>query len=371
MKKILPILVLIVAAGACALLYYIQPEPDIVSPERPVTSIEIITVQPESIQLEVRSQGTVLPQTEIDLYSEVSGQIIEVSKNFRSGAAFKQGDALLKIDPIDYQAALATREAEVANAQLNLAREEALSEQAATDWQALGQGEASPLSLRLPQLAQAKAALKSAQALLEQAQQNLAKTSIRAPFDGRILSKNVDLGQYLSAAPTSPIARIYATHAAEVRLPITDREADFLRIDSDHPTSIALSIPNQDSLQTWSAQLDRLEATIDPSSRLLYAVAILENAFTGENPIRRGRFVEARIQGGITENAYSLPRYALRDSDTLYVLTSDNTLVTRTVKVLKSDQDQVVITDGLQAGDQIAISPIAYFVENMPVTVIP
>lgn len=370
MKIALPLFVLFIAGLITALFVMFQPEPELVAPDRPVTAVEVLHVQPETVQLHIRSQGTVLPETEIDLYAEVSGQIIEVAENFRTGASFKKGDVLLRIDAIDYEATVAGREAEVATAALNLAREEALSEQASADWKAMGEGDASPLTLRKPQLEQAKAALKSAQALLEQAKQNLAKTELSAPFDGRILSKSVDLGQYLAAAPASTVARIYASDTAEIRLPLSQREISFLNVDTESKSKVALRNTNQIEVPNWTAQLDRIEATIDTSSRLLYAVAIIEDAFSGENPIRRGQFLEATIEGKTLEAAYSLPRYALRGSNTVYVLTDENRLQTRTVEVIKSDLEQVIIGKGLQPGDRVATSPIAYFVENMPVEVI-
>ena len=196
------------------------------APERALTRIKVITAQPETVQT-IRSQGTVLPTIESDLSVEVSGRIIEVSKNFRAGSYFKKGELLLSIERADYEAALAMREADLASARLTLAQEEALAAQALEDWQSMGSGEASALTLRKPQLAQAKAMVKSAEASVSQAERDLDRTRITAPYDGLVLSKNVDLGQYVVANPANPIARIYATELAEVRLPIALSDAVF------------------------------------------------------------------------------------------------------------------------------------------------
>lgn len=374
MKVLLPILILLAAGGATALLVVFKPEATEVAAERPIASVEVLTVQPESVQLTVRSQGTVLPRTESDLSAEVSGRIIEVADAFRAGGSFRQGDVLLKIDPADYEAAVAASRAELANAELALAQEAALAEQAAADWTALGQGEASDLTLRKPQLAQAKAAIESARANLKRAERDLARTELTTLFDGRVLRTAADLGQYVSAAPATPVARIFATDRAEIRLPITAREAERLDSNDHDPRSIMLQKANTPNSPTWTARVARIEATIDPDTRLLYVVAALDKPFEPTpkhpEPLRRGQFVTAEIQGRVLDEAYVLPRFALRGSNSVYVVTEANTLETRPVVIAQSDAEQVIITDGLTTGDRIALSPIAYYVENMPVEVI-
>jgi len=374
MKTILPILILLAAVGITTVLVIFKPDAAEVTPERPVTNVEVIEVQPESIQLTVKSQGTVLPRTESDLSAEVSGRIIEVADNFRPGGSFRTGDVLMKIDPADYEAAAANAAAELANAQLALAQEKAQAEQAAADWEALGDGEASDLTLRKPQLAQANARIASAEANLKRAQRDLARTELSAPFDGRVLSTSADLGQFISAAPASPIARIYATDRAEIRLPVTTREAELLEPKDRRQRFVRLQKANTPNSPTWIARFVRMEATIDPNSRLLYAVVEIEDPFAPNknNPkaLRRGQFVTAEIEGRGVSDAYVLPRYALRSSDTVYIVSEAGTLETRTVTIIKCDAEKAIITEGLKPGERVAISPVAYYIENMPVEVI-
>lgn len=373
MKILLPIIILMAGGIIGYFQFVLKSEPTIVAPERPITSVEVITVQPETIQLTVKSQGTLLPSTETDLIAEVSARIIEVANNFRAGNSFRKGDVLIRIDPADYKAATAARAAELANAELALAQEEALAAQAAADWEALGEGDASPLTLRTPQLKQANTMVNSAQAALEKAERDLDRTAIKAPYDGTVLTKNVDLGQYITANPANPIARIYATDRAEIRLPITETEANFLDHRTKRQRFVTLTLPNGAPSQKWQARLARIESNINPSSRLLYVVAELPKPFTESTQsatLRRGTFMEAEIEGRSIQNAYSLPRYALRGSHTVYIYTDDNTLVTRTVEILKSDAKQVIISTGLNPGERVAISPIAYYIEGMDAIVV-
>lgn len=386
MKLLAPFVILTAAIAFTVMLVILRPKPNEVAPERPTTKVEVMTVQAETVRLTVKSQGNLLPKIESQLAVEVSGRIIEMSPDFRAGGRFKEGDMLFRIDPSDYVATVAAREADLATARLSLAQEEALAEQAAADWAALGDGEASDLTLRRPQLAQAKALIKSASAALIQAERDLDRTTIRAPYDGLVLSKSVDLGQYVMANPANPVANIYATEVGEIRLPIALRKADFLNdpaVESSRVTLFldappgtpssnsatgTLSSSSAQKTRNWPARLTRFEATVDPSSRLIYAVAEVEKPF--ENGLRRGMFVEAEIEGKSLEAVYVLPRYALRGTDSIYLVTPENTLITRTVEILKTDAEEAILTAGIKPGDQVATSPIAYFVENMPVELI-
>lgn len=368
MKRLAPFLILLAAVGIAAVLYLLRPEPEEAAPERPATKVEVMTARPEAVRLTVKSQGTVLPKIETELAVEVSGRIIEMSPDFRAGGRFQEGDVLFRIDPADYEAAVAARAAELATAELSLAREEALAEQAAADWGALGEGEASGLTLRQPQLARARALIKSAEAALKQAERDLKRTEIRAPYDGRVLSKAVDLGQYVMANPAHPVARIYATGTAEVRLPLSQKEASFLQDPERGAGTVTLFAETPGGHRQWTARFVRFEATVDPSSRLIYAIAEIGNPF--ENGLRRGMFVEAEIEGRRLDSVFVLPRYALRGSESVYWLSPENTLVTRPVQIVKSDAEQAIISGGLEPGDQVVTSPVAYFVENMPVTII-
>ncbi len=362
----IPTLILLGFALIITLLLAFQPKPDTTVTERPIANIEILAVAPADVQLTVASQGTIIPKTESNLAIEVTGRILSIAPNFRPGGYFKKGDILLEIDPIDYKAAVAQRQSDLARAKLNYAQETALAKQAKADWEAIGKGKANPLTLRTPQLEVAKTTVASAQAALAQAKAALEKTQVRAQFDGRVLSKNVDLGQLVSPNTMSSAARLYATDYAEIRLPITERERSFLLDPHEQTTSVTLSSNGRE----WTGSLVRIEATIDVKSRLLYAVAEIEDPFDGETPMQRGLFVDATLKGKTIKGAYQIPSYALRGKDKVYILTSEGTLVTREIKLIKISDGVAVIRSGLNPGDQVATSPIAYFAEGMPANVI-
>ena len=122
----------------------------------------------------------------------------------------------------------------------------------------------------------AKAQVQSAQAALEKAKRDLERTVVSAPYDAYILHRHVDLGQYVSAAPATPVARIFQTEKAEIRLPITVEDALLLENPTEQKISVTLYRNTPEGRIEWTGQLARMEATIDPANRLIHAIAEIE-----------------------------------------------------------------------------------------------
>ncbi len=372
------ILILIITGFAAlfsSILIYFKPEAGKVVISQPVTEVKVVEVHPQNSRLTLKSQGSIMPVTETDLSVQVSGRVTEVSPNLRAGSFVKKGAPLIRIEDDDYKAVLAMREATLAGARLSLATEEALSDQALQDWKVIGKGKPSSLTLRRPQLEKAKAELKSAIAAVDRARRDLQRTVVRAPYDALVLSKNVNLGQIVSPAATGTIAKIFDPSKGEVRLPLSVEEFLHLNTTEESQSPVTLYRDTPDGRIQWPARLVRVEASIDPASRLIHAIAEMEAPFdqsTADHSLstKRGLFVRAEIEGRMLKNVYSLPRYALRTAGTVYIVTEQNTLVQRTVRVVKSDAQAVIIDRGLNPGDRVVTSPIAYFAENMAVQVI-
>ena len=216
-----------IAGGAAAWMILSRSEPEARIPEVPLPLVQVIDVELRDLTLTVTSQGTVSPRTESELVPEVAGRVIEVSPSFVSGGFFEAGELLLRIDPHDYRQAVVQAGSAVAQAELRLASEQAEADVARREWEELGEGgEPPPLTLREPQLAEAEAAVAAARAALLNAERNLERTEIRAPFAGRVRQKQVDVGQFVS--PGSPLGTVYAVDYAEIRLPLPDEELAFL-----------------------------------------------------------------------------------------------------------------------------------------------
>jgi RND family efflux transporter MFP subunit len=351
----------------------VEDQEEVIQP-RIVRAVEAI---PSSRQIKVISQGNVEPRVAIVLQAEVAGRIVEVSDNFVVGGFFKKGEVLIKIDPRDYELAVIRAEARVAEAVQRQRREKAEANQALKEWKELGTGEASPLVLREPQLLEAEARLKSAKADLAEARLRLERTQIRAPFDGRVTSKNFDIGQIVR--PGVGASGIYALDRLEIRLPLTDRQIALLdlplqsQVSSENFPKVTLETVFAGQVQKWSGQIIRTEGRIDTESRVLYAVArVNESLSAGPNgvPITVGMFVKAEIDGRFFDNVVSIPREAVRQDGTVLVVGTDSRLHFRPVEVLQATRDTSFVRLDVTADERICVSPIDTPTENMLVSVV-
>ena len=333
-------------------------------------AIDAMRVQPTAYPVIVRTEGTVEPRTASTLIPQVSGVIRSISPAFREGGFFERGDVLVTLDPKDYELAIASAEAQVAQAESALEQELAQAEVVKNDWKLLGK-KAPELGLRKPQIAAARAAVLSARAQLERARTDLERTRIRAPYSGQVLEKNVDVGQYV--APGTVLARIYATDYVEIRLPLSPRQLEYVDLpddfrgddaaDSPTPPEVTVLVQTGRSSWRWRGRLVRAEGAIDTRSRQLYVVAQVDDPYgrgpEGRPPLRIGQFVQAEIQGRTLDPAYVLPRAALREGDEVLIVGADNRLERRSVTVAWTDDQQAVITEGLTAGEIVNVTPLA------------
>ena len=180
--------ILLVAAIIIALLNAFKPEARKRAIPETVVRVDVITAQPSSYPILVNANGTVEAQTRGDLVAQIRGEIVAVSDNFNTGGTFKKGDVLIQLDQRDYRAALSQSLATLSQAEAAFSQEKANAKQAQLDWQRLGNTEPAPdLVLRKPQLTAARAQYNSAKAVVDGAELNLARTTITAPYDGRII----------------------------------------------------------------------------------------------------------------------------------------------------------------------------------------
>lgn len=380
LNRTLLIPLLVVAAGVAAAVVIVKARPETerqpAAPSAPV--VRVVETWPASVTLSVHSQGTVRPRTESTLVAQISGEILRVGNAFAEGGFFERGDLLVSIDRSDYELAVARADAQLAQAKLRLEQEEAQAAVAREEWADLGQGDPSPLTLREPQLAEAKAGVRSAESSLAQAQLNLERTTIRAPFSGRVRAKRADIGQFV--APGSPLADIFSIDAAEIRLPIAQDQLAFLDVPldgrpSDMVTDVFLSANLGSAPAQWRGRVVRTAGELDPRSRMYTLIAQVDDPYRRreDGPVLPvGLFVDARIVGRSVDDVFVLPRTALRDRSRVLTLGDENRLHFRSVELLRVQGDEIIISEGLEAGDRVCVSALETVVDGMrvePVTV--
>lgn len=357
-KFALPTAILLGAVMITAWLFVQRPVPAQKRPEPPVLLVDAIVAKLDSVRLQVHAQGRVTPRTETSLTGEVAGQIVEVLPQFVTGGFFRRGDVLVRIDDRTYLAEVKRSQAAVAAAETLITREQGLSNYALQDWRRLNPDkEATDLALRKPQLAEAKANLQSALADLERKEGDLARTVVRAPYDGMIRQKLADVGEYVNAV--TQLAVVFASDAGEIRLPLPGRDLPFVDLEAQPLVDFTANIGGTD--HHWRGKIVRTEGVFDERSQVLYAVAQVPNPYNqdGESwayPLRVGTFVEANIEGIRVDNVVVLPRSALRRDNRVWTIDSGNRLVPKTVSVLRTDASSVYINGGLEDGELVCLT---------------
>lgn len=332
------------------------------------------------IVLRVETQGEARPRTEIDLVPEVGGKIVYVSPNFIDGGLFKKGETLFRIDDSDFKIAVIRAESGVAQAEQLLAREIAEGEIARKDYDELGTGQPTALALRQPQRQQAEAALQAAQAEVEAANLRLNRTYVKAPFTGRVRSKNSDIGQFVS--PGFRLGRIFSTGVFEVRLPLTDADLAKLQLpiafsakSRDTAPIVKLSAQVAGKNQVWDARIMRTDSSFDTQTRSLSAIAEVEDPYgkgLSDNgmPLAPGLFISAAIDGVTYEDAIVIPRDGLRPDDMVYLSTEEGKGEIRKVSVIDTNSERAAIASGIDVGDLVILSPMEKSRVNMSLKII-
>ena len=417
LRIIAPLAVLAVCIGVAFLLIKTAPEAKRRAPQPVVPVVEVVEVRPVDYQIKVESQGNVMPHTQSTLVSEVAGRIIGVASNFRNGGFFTQDESLVEIDSAEYQLAAANSEAALAGVKARLAeletkaqnlkksqvietqhlelaerqfrRHSKLRKQGTVAQSALEQSEREYLlrkaslqdlenNLRLipAQRSLLQSELKLQQAQLDTARLNLARTRIGAPYAGRVLEKQVDIGQSVSKGTV--LATIYAVDYVEVRLPITDRQASFLTLPDGKQEAKANGLhviltAAGDRRHQWQGSILRSEGSIDTRTRQQFLVAQINDPYSastdGRPPLKIGQFVEAEIPGQVLKAVFILPREAVRANDEVLVITPDERIERRRLEVVWGDKQQVVVRSGLSAGERVSLTALPYAADGAQVKV--
>ena len=377
-RYVLPILILLAAGLGAFAIFISKPAPETRAPEFKPPLVRVHKVELQDVQLTVRSQGTVAPRTESQLVPEVWGRVLRVSPAFVVGGFFEEGDSLLEIDPHDYRQALVQARSQVAQARLRLAQQDAEAEVARREWVELGSGEATPLTLRQPQVEDARAALQAAEAGVEQAQRDLDRTVVKAPYAGRVRDKSVDVGQYVNRG--TAVATLYSVDAAEVRLPLPDSELAYLDLPLNYRgedaarrgPEVMLYAEFGGTVHRWVGRVVRTEAEIDPRSRMVHVVAQVDDPYGRDGnrpPLAVGMFVEAELRGHIARDVAVLPRQALHPGDVVWTVDEEDRLHFRDVNVFRAQGDRVLISSGLEPGERVCLSSLEAATDGMRVRV--
>ena len=365
-KKLKPLFILLGAFALSYLLWFLgQVQPDPVE-ELPPPDVIIEILTPKDFQVQISSNGTTTPLTQTVLTAEVGGEVIYRSKKFAEGASVIEGEILAKIDDTDLQLQYKNALLQLANAEVQYSLQLAEAEVAKEAWDKIGDGVASDLTLKKPQLKQAEAFLEVAKAQVSSAAKKLNKTEIIAPYAGRIQNVNIDLGTTI--IPGQPVGAMYTSSEIEITLAVKDNDLQFLSIPMDgrklnpsEQASVVIESFYKGKTQSWEGKLERVDGVIDPITRMINLIGVFKNDFieTDKPNLPIGLFVEAKIDGITLKNIFEIPINSISKDNEVYIVDKDNQLELRKLTVLKKYSEFVIIKDGLKAGERIVTSKLS------------
>ncbi len=369
----------ILAAGGYGFtVLSVNPEQEqIERAEKQVLRSHVSSLNACDFAVKIETHGVVGPHNRVTLSAEVTGTIRSTQLAFEAGSFFKAGDLLLEIDDRDYQTAL-----DVAREQHKLAKATLLlAESANGRMQQLTRQDSASTSeadATYASLVQAQSQVEVTASAIEQAERNLQRTKIFAPFDGRVVTKMIGVGQLVS--PGTVLGEVFAVDYAEVRLPIAARELRHLKLpemEGDAPVEVEL----RDAIETsssaaWQAQIVRTEGTLDADSLELFAIARIDDPFSlqGDHAVLRiGQPVVASIRGETLKDVIAIPRGAVRRLDQVYLIDQEKlTLRSLTIEPLWSDADHVIVPGrSIRSGELLATTMLVYAPEGSPIEIIP
>lgn len=379
-KWVAPLLVLIIVISSVFLMRSLKPEIKKNSDPFQVAAVRVAPAELDNMKITVKTQGEVRSPNDVQIAPEVTGRIVSINPVFAEGGYFTPETVLAKIDGRQYELAVIRAEARVAEAAVTLDQQQADAEIKEKQWKDYAPGgKPTALALNKPQVAEAQAKLRSAQADLEEAKLNLQRTEIRLPFEGLVVSRDVGLGQYVTAGTV--LGRAFGTKVAEVRLPLTDQQLGELGLfvgfnaTTDNLTlPVTLTGNMGGKRQHWQGRIVRTQAIIDSETRLYYAIAEIQAPYdpaTGTSKLPVGLFVTAEIESANQLEAIVIPRLALRGEKTIYTVDADNTLQIRDVAIYSTNSEKVILSGGLNAGDLVVISPVRSASNGMKIRILP
>jgi RND family efflux transporter MFP subunit len=211
--------------------------------------------------------------------------------------------------------------------------------------------------------------------MLQEAQLDLERTAIIAPFDGWALEKVIEKGQHVNAGQY--LGKIYNAGELEIEVRIPIRAYKWLPADMDQapPVDAKIIFESGETKYSWSGHVARMKAQLDEKTRTLPVIIEVDTTMSkaendGNFPLRPGMFVKVRITGREIDSAYVLPRHLVYPGDVVY-LVEENQLLIRPVNIVRSYKETVIVDNGLSDGELIITSPMSAATEGMRVRVSP
>ena len=365
-------IILILAVIAVAL--YFARAPDRVQrdvPSDPATesgkpAVGVIEPVATAHAMTVEVTGTVRLEERTSVSSEVVGRVVWVSPEFSNGGSLSANEPFIRIDPREYEIRVQAAEREVEAAEARLWMERARAQQDLESFlRDNPDAEPSDSTLRLPSIALAEAELGKARSELELARLVLERTSVSVPYDARVVSSEVDVGEVVGPAEhvgaSSLLGVVYRSSALEVDAPI---EANVL---DDLAPAIGRAATVRTRWAEYDGEVVRVSSVVSPRSRLASVFLDFSGAHPADSLPLPGTFVEVAIEGPVHENVYLLPESVVQEGRRVWVV-DGGALRSHEPRVLGHSRDGWLV-EAFDAGEGIVIGSLPKAADGLEVVV--
>lgn len=365
------VVIIVVGVLAMRVLKATGPEAKQRPPREMQVLVDATPIETSDAGVRIEGMGLVVAAREVMLKGQVSGRVLEVSPELLEGMHIDSGTMLAQIEREDYELKLEQAENTLALRTAEMELEMGFQRVAGREWELLGESDdvmadSASLALREPQLKQAQAMQRSAQSALGQAELDLERTKVVAPFNALVLSKSVDVGSMLNAG--GDVAHLVSTDAFHVRVSVPVSQLSVLNIPG------AQAMVRIDGSNTeLQGEVISLLGDLDPDGRMARVLVEVRDplALEAENTDRPklllGSYVAVELQGNELAGSVTIPRAALRSGDVVWLMTAESTLEVRPVEVIWKNRETVVIGSGLSVGDRLITSSLSFAADGMSV----
>jgi len=404
----LPLGVLLVGIGVVAALMATRPKAAKQSKPKAAPLVHVMAIEVGERTVTIEVQGTVMPARKLVLQPEVTGRVVWQSEDLVPGGLVRAGQPLVSINPRDYQLAVQQQRAEVASQKLALELEQAQREVARREWElfrveqeaAADAGvdpDASALALREPHLRSAQVALAAAQSRLAQAQLQLSRTGLAAPFNAFVQAENVEIGQLVG--PSAQLATLVGTDRAWVQVSVPMDELGYLTLPNEGQQGAAARVWLDAGGQRVErpGRVLRLLGDLDPAGRMARLLVEIDDplgldhhqsagprppsAITSAGgdepssserravPLLMGAYVHVELRGKALRQVAEIPERALRPGGRVFAVSPDNKLDIRQIQVMLRSGGTVVVRGPLRSGDRLVLTAVPAPVAGMDLRV--
>lgn len=370
--KTLLICLIIIGLGSAGIWGIFSTEPEPVregATKKTAMLVDVIPLEKGTYSPTLNAVGNVVPAQELVLEAQVDGRLEALHPQLIKGGIVNKGDQLLKLDDSDYRVQLQKRQSELVKAQAALGIERGQQRIAKSDYELVKSTAARTLDedsraliLRQPQRLSVEANIRAAQADVQQAQLDLKRTSIEAPFNAIVTSESIEVGAVIGRE--EPLARLVGTDSVWVEVDLPVRYLDYIASGSDGSKARLHHRNVWTKSQFRHGIVERIVPTLDQQTRLAQVLVRVDDplSLSADNssgpPLLFGSFVDVAIQGKPLADVVRIKRDYLRKDNTLWLM-QDDSLVVHKVDVIFTDPAYAYVRGGLSGGEWLVTTDLA------------